>query len=168
MPVLIVRVYVPATLPLLATLLEKGEIGAPGDPVHTVTPNLREWYAEGDEEELEFVAFTRAAQSALVLLHRDSQAPRRRVVISADLIASAVTRGDDQLGSSIMTLAGPLPLSAVASVHVDATDAETDVAAAVEAVPGALDGDEDAQFAVDAAEDHDLEWYDPSELDQIV
>jgi len=28
---------------------------------HAVTPALREWYAEGDEEELEYVAFTRAA-----------------------------------------------------------------------------------------------------------
>ncbi|MFI5839976.1 DUF6912 family protein [Catenuloplanes sp. NPDC051500] len=167
MPDQIVRVYVPATLPVLATLLEKGETGAPGDPVHAVTPHLREWYAEGDEEELEYVAFTRAAQSALVLLHRDPSAPRRRVVISADLPAAALTRGDDQLGSSIMVLAGALPLTAVAAVHVDATEAETNVAAAVDAVPGAIDGDEDAQFAVDGAEDHELEWYDTTELDQI-
>ncbi|GAB7040225.1 hypothetical protein JCM9533A_40750 [Catenuloplanes niger JCM 9533] len=159
--------YVPATLPLLATLREKGELGAPGDPVHAVTPHLREWYAEGDEEELEYVAFTRAAQSALVLLHRDPQAPRRRVVISADLPAATLTRGDDQLGSSIMTLGRPLPLGAVAAVHVDSADAVPDVTAAVEAVPGALDGDEDAQFTVDGAEDHELEWYDSTELDRI-
>ncbi|GAB7048251.1 hypothetical protein JCM9534A_33770 [Catenuloplanes indicus JCM 9534] len=159
--------YVPATLPLLATLREKGELGAPGDPVHAVTPHLREWYAEGDEEELEYVAFTRAAQSALVLLHRDPQAPRRRVVISADLPGGTLTRGDDQLGSSIMTLGGPLPLRAVAAIHVDSTDAVADVTAAVEAVPGALDGDEDAQFTVDGAEDHELEWYDATEVDRI-
>ena len=36
--------------------------------VHAVTPDLREWYAEGDEEELEYVAFTRAAQGALRVL----------------------------------------------------------------------------------------------------
>ncbi|MDR7279147.1 DUF6912 family protein [Catenuloplanes atrovinosus] len=162
-----VRVYVPATLPLLAALREKGELGAPGDPVHAVTPRLREWYAEGDEEELEYVAFTRAAQSALVLLHRDPDAPRRRVVVSADLPASALTRGDDQLGSSIMTLARPLPLGAVAAVHVDSAAAAPDVAAAADAVPGALDGDEDAQFTVDGAEDHELEWYDATELDQL-
>ncbi|MDP9799555.1 hypothetical protein J2S43_008067 [Catenuloplanes nepalensis] len=162
-----VRVYVPATLPLLAGLREKGELGAPGDPVHAVTPHLREWYAEGDEEELEYVAFTRAAQSALVLLHRDPQAARRRVVISADLPATALTRGDDQLGSSIMTLGRPLPLGAVAAVHVDSMDAVADVTAAVDAVPAAIDGDEDAQFTVDGAEDHELEWYDATELDRI-
>ena len=61
------RVYVPATLPALATLRETGQLAA--DTAHTVTPALREWYVEGDEEELEYVAFTRAAQDALRLLH---------------------------------------------------------------------------------------------------
>ena len=167
MPDQIVRVYVPATLPLLGTLRDKGETGGPGDPVHAVTPRLREWYAEGDEEELEYVAFTRAAQSALVLLHRDPQAARRRVVISADVPASSLTRGDEQLGSSIMTLGRPLPLGAIAAIHVDSADAEPDVTAAVDAVPAALDGDEDAQFTVDGAEDHELEWYDATEIDRI-
>jgi hypothetical protein len=41
------------------------------------------------------------------------------------------------------------------------------VAAAVAVVLAAAAGDEDAQFIVDAVEDHELEWYDPSELDQL-
>ena len=67
-----VRVYLPATLPLLARLRADQRLVLPsGSTGHAVTPELREWYAEGDEEELEYVAFTRAAQAALRLLHAD-------------------------------------------------------------------------------------------------
>jgi hypothetical protein len=50
---------------------------------------------------------------------------------------------------------------------VDGVRAERDVAAAAEVVTEALAGDPDAQFIVDGAEDHELEWYDPSELGQL-
>src|SRR5262249_30634665 len=69
-----IRAYLPATLLGLAALRERGELTA--DEAHAVTPALREWYAEGDEEELEYVAFTRAAQAALRLLRHDPRAPR--------------------------------------------------------------------------------------------
>ena len=63
------RVYLPATLPALAGLLRTGEIGpAPGAPAFAVTPALREWYASGDLEELEYVAMTHAARASLRLL----------------------------------------------------------------------------------------------------
>jgi hypothetical protein len=162
----LVRVYLPATLSVLATLKERGEL-APAAQAHAVTPTLREWYAEGDEEELENVAFTRAAQGALRLLRRDPSAPRRRVVLSADMPADAVCRADQELGSSLVGLIAALPLSAVAAIHVDSADAEFDVAAAVDVVEEAAAGDPDAQFTVDGAEDHELEWYDPSELGQL-
>ena len=42
------------------------------------------------------------------------------------------------------------------------------VAAAADVVEEALAGDPDAQFTVDGAEDHELEWYAVSELDQLV
>jgi hypothetical protein len=51
---------------------------------------------------------------------------------------------------------------------VDSADAADQVGAAVDVVEEALAGDPDAQFTVDGAEDHELEWYDPSELDQLV
>jgi hypothetical protein len=54
----LVRVYVPATVPMLAELRASGRLGAGPTIAHAVTPALREWYAEGDEEELEYVAFT--------------------------------------------------------------------------------------------------------------
>ncbi|NYF57082.1 DUF6912 family protein [Micromonospora purpureochromogenes] len=161
----LVRVYVPATVPMLARLREQG---LSADQAHAVTPALREWYAEGDEEELEYVAFTRAAQDALQLLRQDPAAPRRRVVVSVDLPPSEVGRGDGDLGSSTVRLDQPVPVRSVAALHVDGADAVDDVAAAVEVVAEALAGDPDAQFTVDSAEDHELEWYDPSELDLLL
>jgi hypothetical protein len=164
-PDALIRVYLPATLPMLAALRSEGLTVA---AAHAVTADLREWYAEGDEEELEYVAFTRAAQSALRLLRQDPEAPRRRVVVSADLGRSAVQRVDAELGSSMVRLTGPVPMQAVAAIHIDSRDAEPDVAAAAGQVEEALAGDPDAQYTVDNAEDHELEWYDASELDTLL
>ena len=162
----LIRVYLPATLPMIGTLRERGELPVAGE-AHAVTPMLREWYAEGDEEELEYVAFTRAAQGALRLLADEPATPARRVVVSADLPSAMVRRVDQILGSSLVGVSGPVPMTAVAAVHVDGADATADVTAAVASVLAAGAGDEDAQFIVDGAEDHELEWFDPSELGQI-
>ncbi len=166
------RVYLPATLPMLVPLGRREPLSAVDGSgtlaAHAVTPALREWYTEGDEEELEYVAFTRAAQGALPLLASDPAAPRRRVVVSADVPGRSVGTATAELGSSLVRLDGPLPFAAVVAVHVDGSGAEADVAAAVLAVRAALDGDEDAQFTVDGAEDHELEWYDVSEIDQLL
>ena len=51
---------------------------------------------------------------------------------------------------------------------MDGRDAESEVSAAADVVEEAAAGDPDAQFTVDGAEDHELEWYDPSELDQLI
>ncbi|MEU3452793.1 hypothetical protein ABZ671_04200 [Micromonospora sp. NPDC006766] len=161
----LVRVYVPATAPMLARLREQGlTVGE----AHAVTPELREWYAEGDEEELEYVAFTRAAQDALLLLRADPAAPRRRMVVSADLPARSVGRVDGELGSSVVRLAGPVPVAAVAAIHIDGAEAVGDVAAAAEVAAAARAGDPDAQFTVDGTEDHELEWYDVTELELLL
>jgi uncharacterized protein DUF6912 len=164
----LVRVYVPATVPMLAALRFDGQLGKGSVDAHAVTPALREWYAEGDEEELEYVAFTRAAQAALQLLRHDPAAPRRRVVVSADVPANVVLREDVELGSSAVHLPHPVALAEVASIHVDGTDAAEAVGAAADVVDEALAGDPDAQFTVDGAEDHELEWYAVTELDELV
>jgi hypothetical protein len=163
-----VRVYVPATVPLVAALQDDPELKVPPAPAHAVTPALREWYAEGDQEELEYVAFSRAAQEALRLLHDDPGAPRRRVVVSADVPQAAVQIESQELGTSAVRLSLPVALSAIASFHIDAPEAAGDVAAAAEAVEAAAAGDADAQFTVDSAEDHDLLWYAPEELGEIL
>ncbi|HEY2670452.1 MAG TPA: hypothetical protein VGJ07_08770, partial [Rugosimonospora sp.] len=148
----LIRIYLPATLPDLTTLRDRGELPADGQGgvAHAVTASLREWYTEGDEEELEYVAFTRAAQAALRLLHLAPAAPRRRVVISADVPRASLGRMDQELGSSVIGLAGPVPLGAVAAIHVDDVQAEPEVAAAAKVVEDAMAGDVDAQFTVDA------------------
>jgi hypothetical protein len=164
-----VRVYIPATLSMIAPLAARAELD-PDVPLaaHMVTPMLREWYAEGDEEELEYVAFTRAAQTALQLLRADPKARRRRVVVSADVPMKSVAPMDSDLGSSLVRLSGPLAFSAVAAIHIDGVDAEGDVSAAADVVEEALAGDPDAQFTVDSAEDHELEWYDVTEIDLLL
>lgn len=166
-----VRIYLPATLPMLGALRERGELAPPADAPacpHAVTPQLREWYTDGDEEELEYVAFTRAAQAALALLAGDPAAPPRRVVISADVPAAAIRHVQWEVGASTVGLAHPVPLHAVASIHIDAPEAVADVRAAVAVLPDAEAGDPDARFTVDRVEDHELAWYDVSELAQLI
>ena len=50
------------------------------------------------------------------------------------------------------------------SAHVDDLVAVADIAEAVAALPAADKGDDDAQFAVDGAEGHELLWYASQEL----
>lgn len=67
-----------------------------------------------------------------------------------------------------MRIAGGVALAKAAAVHVDSDDAETDVAAAAEALAAADGGDDDAQFVVDGAEDHELLWFATQEIPNLV
>ncbi len=172
----VVRVYLPATWATLTELRRTGRLDAdseagpavgPGTG-HAVTANLREWYTEGDDEELEYAAFTRAAQAALELLRADDAVPRRRVVISVDLPAAQVSAAGTELGDSTVRISALVDLSVVAALHCDGEEAVPAVGAAVAVVAEAAAGDQDAQFTVDSAEDYELEWYDTTELDQLV
>ena len=162
------RVYLPLTVPGLVRFHRDGTLGAGTWPVHAVTPALREWYAGSDLDELEAAAFMEAERAGLRLLAAEPSAPRVRVVVSADLPDGSArpAPGDDD--RSVVLADGPLTADQVASVHVDDEEAGADVAAAVEALGAAAQGDDDAQFAVDGAEAHDLLWYDVSELADLV
>lgn len=160
------RVYLPATLPLLAALERTGRWD--GTPAHAVTPALREHYTEGDLEELEYAALLDAAEASLRLLAADPAAPRRRVVLAAEVADTAVRPDASQGTASAAVLTGPLDRSAVVSVHVDDDSAVDDVAAAAEALPAADAGDDDAAFTVSGAEGHDLLWYDVTEIADLV
>src|SRR5215467_3783702 len=138
------RVYLPSTLPAVADALAKGESGPPPLEAFAVTPALREAYASGDDEELEYVAMLTAARRSLRLLADDPDAPQRRAVLAADV-----------------------PRAALVSGHIDATEAEADVAAAAAAAAAADAGDEDAAFTVDSAEGHELAWYAVQELEYL-
>ena len=159
------RVYLPATLPGLAGLLRKAEIGPAPLRAFAVTPALREWYASGDLEELEYVAMTHAARASLRLLADDPRAPRRRVVLAADV-------PDEQVGHDggfdeptvVEILARRSRWPAWCRGHVDDLLAVADIAEAVAALPAADSGDDDAQFVVDGAEGHELLWYASQEL----
>ena len=160
------RVYIPFTLPGLAAADAADRFAAPGTAAHAVTPAVREWYVEGDVEELEYVVATDAAQASLRLLAADPGAPRRRVVVAADVPDAAVTAG--RTVRSSVVLQAVVPRSDVASVHLDEAGAEPVVAAAVEALEAADAGDDDAGFLLDEAEAADLLWYDVTEIGRLV
>ncbi|TJZ56085.1 hypothetical protein FCH28_12610 [Streptomyces piniterrae] len=166
------RVYVPLTLPGLAEAHKNGELGPGPLDAYAVTPALREWYVSDDIEELEYAALNRAAQASLRLLAVNPQAARRRVVIAVEVPEGAAVadpdRGLDESALGEVRLAGPVPLAKAAAVHVDAAEAEADVAAAAAALGAADQGDDDAQFTVDGAEDHDLMWFAVQEIPHLL
>jgi hypothetical protein len=162
------RVYLPTTLAELGSALVAGQIGPAPVTGFAVTPALREWYASGDLEELEYVAMVQAARASLRMLHVDTKAPRRRVVLAAELPESLIfiRNGLDKPGRVTVTL--PVMLSDVVSGHVDAEDAAQDIDAAAAALPAADAGDGDAKFIVDSAEGHELLWYATQELIYLI
>src|SRR5579875_742899 len=89
------RIYLPATLAILRALLEDGSTGEAPVTAFAVTPALREWYATGDTEELEYIALTGAARASLRLLDLDPAAPRRRAVVVAEVADAEVTVRSD-------------------------------------------------------------------------
>jgi len=165
------RVYLPATLPALAGVLRAAEIGPAPVQAYTVTPALREWYASADLEELEYAALMYAARASLRLLRADPGAPRRRVVLAADVPDEEAGRGSGFDGGfeepTLVLLSAPVPLARVVSGHVDDLAAVGDVSAAVQALAAADAGDDDARFLVDGAEGHELMWYATQELGDL-
>jgi hypothetical protein len=159
-----VRVFLASTLPDLAKALDAGQIGPGPLPGFAVTPALREAYASGDEEELEYAALNEAARASLRLLAADPGAPARRVVLAAEIPADQVRWDVTDEEPARVVLGQPVPMAWLASAHVDAAEAGADVRSAAEALPAADAGDEDAQFTVDGAEGHELGWYATQEL----
>jgi hypothetical protein len=139
-----------------------------------VTPALREWYTEGDEEELEYAALTEAARASLRLLAADSLAPRRRTVIAADVAdPAAVPVGtpfsrDQGIAPAEVRIDTVVTLRDIAAFHLDDASAEPTVGEAALVVRAADAGDEDARFTVDGAEDYDLLWYATQELPDLL
>ncbi|MEV8522552.1 MULTISPECIES: DUF6912 family protein [unclassified Streptomyces] len=166
------RVYVPLTISGLATAHGAGELGPAPLTAYAVTPGLREWYVSDDIEELEYAALSRAAAASLRLLAGEPGTARRRVVIAADVpdgTASAdPDRGLDASSLGEVRITAPVALAKAAAVHVDAEDAVADVTAAVDALGAADHGDDDAQFTVDGAEDHELLWFGVQEIPNLI
>jgi hypothetical protein len=161
------RVFLPSTLPALAEALRAGKLGPEGQPGYAVTPALREAYASGDEEELEYAALTEAARASLRMLGGNPAAPPRRVVLAAEIPADQVKLDARDREPGRVLVANAIPVDKLAAAHVDDAEAGTDVRAAAEALDAADAGDEDARFAVDGAEGHELAWYATQELSYL-
>jgi hypothetical protein len=158
------RVYLAATMPALAAMLAAGEIGPAPLSGYAVMPALREWYASGDLEELEYAAMAAAARASLRLLAADDGAPPRRVALAVDVPDDQVSGCGSVDEPAAVKVSAAVPLARVASAHVDDPEAGADVRAAAAAIPAADHGDEDAKFTVDGAEGHELAWYAVQEL----
>jgi hypothetical protein len=132
-----------------------------------VTPGLREWYVEGDTDELEYAALREAAVACLRLLDADPDAWRCRVVVAADVPDGQLTVRDD-LDRGVVQLRAPVTVRQVAAVHLDDPEASEVIAAAAAAVTDADLGEQSAQEAVDDAEGFELSWYATQELPNLL
>jgi hypothetical protein len=161
------RVFLPSTLPALAQALRAGQVGPGPLPGFAVTPALREAYASGDTEELEYAALTEAARASLRMLAGDPAVPPRRVVLAAEIPPEQVSWDAKHGEPARVIITQAIPLARLASAHVDAPEADADVRSAADALPAADAGDEDARFTVDGAEGHELGWYATQELSYL-
>jgi hypothetical protein len=163
------RVFLAATLPALAQALKAGQVGDGLGPLpgFAVTPALREAYASGDNEELEYAAMSEAARASLRLIAGDPAVPPRRVVLAAELPAEQVSWDARDDEPARVAIRPPVAVDLVAAAHVDDADADADVRRAADALDAADAGDEDAQFTVDGAEGHELGWYAAQELSYL-
>ncbi len=161
------RVYLPTTLTGLRRLLDDGVVGDPPLPAYAVTGALREWYAEGDDEELEYAALTLAAAASVRLLDADPDAVRRRVVVVAD-VDDAFVEPVPKVDRAAVRVTVDVPLKLVRSAHVDDPAAVPDVTVAADSVVAADLGSEEAVFRVEQAEGHELQWYATQEIGPLL
>ncbi len=161
------RVYLPATSTLLATLARSGLLGPAPLTGFAVTPGLREYYLDDDIEELEYAAAAEAARAALRLIAANPAAAKRRLVISVDVVEGSVEVRDD-LDIGVVRVGIAIPLAACAAVHADDADAEVAVAAAAEHIDAADLGDPAAEELVDDAEGFELSWYATQEIEDLL
>jgi hypothetical protein len=159
------RVYIPATLPMLQEFVDDGFFQPRAGTAFAVTPALRESYAEGDDEDLAEVALGEAALASLRLLSAEPEGdlPLRRAVVVADAPADKVTLRPD-LDDAVVRVSGRLTMDQVAAVYVDNAEAEPAVRAAIAVIDEADFGDEDAELTVGDAQDHALAWYATQEV----
>ncbi|MBW8731790.1 MAG: hypothetical protein JF622_12625 [Terrabacter sp.] len=139
----VVRVYVPLGRAGLEELATAGALAAgPGTPrtAYAVTSGLERAAPGLDVEDLEYAAYSDAVEAAGGLRSGRSD---RRVVAAADADATCVSPRDGAPVSKVV-LTAPVPLSRVASFHVD------------DVVTGDVDEEAD-----------ELLWYDVTELDDV-
>lgn len=122
-----------------------------------MTPALREWYRDGEAEDLEYSASARAGDLSLGAIASD---PRpRRIVVAADASAVVDASVDELAG---VRLEGDLTWGDVAAVLTDdGDDALLAVRTALAALENAGVGVPPEVEDLDAFE---LAWFDPIEM----
>ncbi|QNN53600.1 DUF6912 family protein [Nocardioides mesophilus] len=133
---------------------------AAGGPAHAVTEALRGEYPDADDEELEYLALTAAAQASVPRVGEGG--PFRRMVLALDADGAQPAGSEDP---TAVTVGARLLLSDVAAVHVDSDDAAPDVFAARRAH---VAGGEDAEELLVRCLDHELGWYAATELAEVL
>jgi hypothetical protein len=114
--------------------------------------------ADTDDEEAEYEAMYAAAEESLRLLGQAPDAPRRRVVLAANL-ADHLIEEEDRHGPDVIRVritGESIPYKRLASAHIDDEAAASDIAKAV--------ADPDSG----AADDHELMWYALQELRHLL
>lgn len=165
------RVFVPLTRGDLQVLARDGVLPPPAGGVraaHASTSALQASWPDGDEEEWEYAALLTAAQESLELVAAAGEAAasaRRRVAVLD--VAATVASPDPEAPETGVGLPEPLRLDDVDAWHVDDDEAVATVAAAVTAIRQGA-GDDDLVVRLEACLDHDLGWYAPQELDQLL
>ncbi len=161
------RVFLPTTYAGVRTALAAGVVIA--EIGFAVTPAMREWYTEGDAEELEYLAGADAAAASLrLLVEADDAVPLRRVVLAAE-VPDADVRPAPEVQRTAVRLAAHVPWRAVESALVDDAAAEDDVRRAVSGLSG-LSGLSAAETekAMADVEDHEPGWWAVQELAALV
>jgi hypothetical protein len=111
-----VRVYVPVTSSVLATLVAEGRLPGPLR-AHAVTEALRDGWPEGDDESWEYAALMAAAAGSAE--QRGSEDRPRRYVVAADVPAVEPVPGEDP---TLVDVAADVVWKNVAAAHVDTAD----------------------------------------------
>ena len=111
-----VRVYVPLTSSVLATLVAQGRLSGPLR-AHAVTEALRAGWPEGDDEAWEYAALMAAAADSAE--QRGSEDRPRRYVVAADVPGVEPVPGEDP---TLVDVAADVVWKNVAAAHVDTAD----------------------------------------------
>lgn len=157
------RVYLPLTVRGLTELHRTGRVGPAPIAGHAVLPALRRDWDEADDEELEYAALMAAAFDSLARIAETGDAPRR-VVVAADVEDAQVQAGDDL---TAVTVTAEVPLARCASLHVDDSASEGEVAQALLRLPEATAGDGQALAAVSLTE-LELMWFATQEIGDLL
>lgn len=157
------RVYLPLTVRGLTELQRSGRIAPAPLPAHAVLPALRRDWEGADDEELEYAVLMAAAFDSLARIAETGDTPRR-VVVAADVDDAHVEVGDDL---TAVTVTAEVPLARCASLHVDDSESEGEVAQALLRLPEATAGDGQALAAVSLTE-LELMWFATQEIGDLL